>query len=567
MNDNRILLLAGVTGLSIPFFILLLSTAGFIAGLPLSVFHLPMAFCCSGIFAFWVSGIIFPGSRKKFFLPVILFWIIFAAGVFIICRLLYDYTYDGQAYHQDIMAALADGWNPVYASHSPGDSPSSLWVNHYNKGVETIQAAINVSFGNIEAGKGISFILVLSSFCLFRYMLDVRFRTIGRWKKLFYSVAFTLCPVVVCQWLTYYIDWTLYSLLLSLVSVFCLIKGRKEHIVLYAVTGMVIFMAACFKFNILFYIGLAVIFYGMFLVWNRQYKILKHLVSTAVLSLGAGVLIGAYNPYITNTFEHGNPFYPLTGENKVDIMTDNTPAKLVGKGRLESIIRAYFSYPTNDRKYPVEWAMPATVRRPQEIYNIMVDQRVGGFGAFFSAILLFGILPFIFAMDKKNRRKKRYYVLILLALVASLFVLPSGWWARYVPFFWTVPLVMLLYTEEAGLKSPLLRFFRGTAWFFISVTVIILTAASCKTSLDYSKQIRRSCLQLQAFRQPLRVSFGIFPEYSKKLERYGIPYTVIPAGTDITGMKKTFLLQENDLVNGVFIVTEEEEPVGKQPSE
>lgn len=557
MNKDRILLLIGITGLSIPFFILLTATAGFVAGLSLSIFHLPFAFCCSLGLGYAAARIVFPGNWKKPFLLTALFWPIFSILLFWGCGYLFDYTYDGQSYHQDIMAAIADGWNPVYRSHSPDETPTSLWVNHYNKGLETIQAVVNTCFGNIEAGKGISFIGVLSSLCLCGYMLTVRLRMLSGWKRFFYAVSFTCCPVVLCQWLTYYIDWSMYSLLLSLVSVFCLLQDDKEDILFYMAIGMIIFMAACFKFNILFFTGLAVLFYCLLLMLEKRYGRLKRIILTGGLSLVAGIVVGAYNPFITNTLEHRNPFYPLMGEEKVDIMTDNTPSKLKGKNRLESMVRAYFSYPTNSRAFPVEWAVPATVRRPQEIYNIMVDQRVGGFGAFFSAILLISTFVFLFTLREKTKYRG-YFLYLLSALIVSLFILPSGWWARYVPFFWAVPLVMLCYTEIAGLQYSWLRFLRSAAYLLVLVTIFILGGISFKTAVDYTGHVEEWCTKLQTFNPPVRVSFGVFPAYRKKFERYGVLYQVVSKDTDTSIKEKIFLFGGNSVERGIYVEIEKD---------
>ncbi|UUZ83650.1 hypothetical protein LJK88_07435 [Paenibacillus sp. P26] len=39
--------------------------------------------------------------------------LLFAAG-FIVCGYFFDLSYDGQAYHQEAIIHLSNGWNPVY---------------------------------------------------------------------------------------------------------------------------------------------------------------------------------------------------------------------------------------------------------------------------------------------------------------------------------------------------------------------------------------------------------------------------------------------------------------------
>ena len=49
------------------------------------------------------------------------------------------------------------------------------------------------------------------------------------------------------------------------------------------------------------------------------------------ISVVAGFLVGAFNPYITNTVIKHNPVYPLIGEDKIDIMSIVTPQNIEGK--------------------------------------------------------------------------------------------------------------------------------------------------------------------------------------------------------------------------------------------
>lgn len=48
------------------------------------------------------------------------------------------------------------------------------------------------------------------------------------------------------------------------------------------------------------------------------------------ISVVAGFLVGAFNPYITNTVIKHNPVYPLIGEDKIDIMSIVTPQNIEG---------------------------------------------------------------------------------------------------------------------------------------------------------------------------------------------------------------------------------------------
>lgn len=68
--------------------------------------------------------------------------------------LIHDSAYDSNWYHQQSIAALSEGWNPIYQHHygPMGDNPKYMWMDHYAKGQETICATIVSTFGNMEIG-------------------------------------------------------------------------------------------------------------------------------------------------------------------------------------------------------------------------------------------------------------------------------------------------------------------------------------------------------------------------------------------------------------------------------
>ena len=90
----------------------------------------------------------------------------------------------------------------------------------------------------------------------------------------------------------------------------------------------------------------------------------------------------------------------------------------------------------------------------------------------------------------------RWYLSVLVGLLVSLVILPSGWWARYVAFFYLFPFVMLFYAERFGLKT---RFSRG-------LHILILSLLSPGEAKLYTRNY----------------------SFLDKLERRSIPYKLFP---------------------------------------
>jgi hypothetical protein len=90
----------------------------------------------------------------------------------------YDCSFDGQWYHQDAIMFLTDGWNPIWDPAISNNVVSGLnanYVNHYPKAPWVIEAVLYLFTGNIEAGKAIQLIYLISFMLLLLTFLTNRF--------------------------------------------------------------------------------------------------------------------------------------------------------------------------------------------------------------------------------------------------------------------------------------------------------------------------------------------------------------------------------------------------------
>lgn len=327
----------------------------------------------------------------------------------IIGALITDYSYDGNAYHQEIIAALCDGWK---AGENYVDGlKMSIWSQHYARGIEMMEAAVVAFTGNIESGKALNFIIGISSFLLVYSFVREKFPNVDN-KIVVLCVLVAVCnPVYISQCLTYYIDYAKYFYtLISIIFIFE-IASQPEKIRGYIMLGVVIIFAIETKFNAFFEEGVVIFASIVWLFFSKKKKTAIRLALCGLLSAVVGVFVLGYNPYVSNYLYAGHPLYPLMGEGSIDIMTNNTPDIYLGHNRIYTFFSSLFTK-----------AIP--------IY----DTREGGFGPLMFAMILISL----WAIWRNRNIGKGILIYISLWVIASCFFFEQSWWARYICQLWLI---------------------------------------------------------------------------------------------------------------------------------
>ncbi|MDR0364770.1 MAG: hypothetical protein LBH92_07125 [Bacteroidales bacterium] len=514
--------------LQIPFFSLLTASALFAIGLKIYPFVLTFAIILSLLSLYLMTR----KSTSEFISSTALFLMLFFASLYL-SSMFYDYSWDGRCYHGEAIVAMKNGWNPMYQHHVLGVNPEmAFWVDHYAKGLETISAVIYSATNELELGKAVNFILVFAAGFIFYHFLSSRFSFISAKKRFFLALIFSLCPVVVNQLFTFYIDWIVYVLLLILISLLIDAIRRPDKFNLYFI-GVSIFILVTIKFNILFWVAFTLLCYFIYIAILKRYKLLKNLIISSAAGAILGLFLAGYNPYITNFIDRGNPFYPFMGEGKRDVITWIIPKCVQGKSHAEASLISVLSYPntTDSNVFAFPWNLKKEYIEGSGLY----DSRIGGFGAFFAWILILTTTLYCFKIDFKNK-KKRLFDIFLLTLFLSLFLLPYGWWARYVPFFYAFPLVMLLYLEYEK-KNRFIILSKNLIYLLIAVNVSCSLYYSCKSANDNKKIVDQTLLTLEKSDVPIHVNFGWNVNFKVKMDKRMIPYneTTEELGTRIFG--------------------------------
>ncbi len=482
--------------IAIPLVSYLLAVVTLWIGFPINGFILPLSIVLVLGWE-WIRK-----SQERLSWQVALSVLLTMAITLLLSSVIYDRSFDGSWYHSATILSLVEGWNPYYQSVSGiNQSHTALWVEHYARGVEMLSATVVACIGNLEAGKAVNMWLVIASIIYIFLFLRYTLPHLNRYVRVWLALVASLNPVVVNQLCTYYVDWTLYTVLvISLINLYLFFVQNKRWAM--GIELLLLFFVPSIKFNIFFWIVLwsAVAFFGGLI--KCKYSHPYRLTIVVAIVLLAGTTIGAYNPYITNWVEHETPMYPLVGEGAKDIMSDNTPLYVKDKSRVESVVLSLIANPTDGDE---------------------VDCHIGGFGIYFFESILFACLLFVCT---RPSRRQWGYLAVAAGLFLSLFVFPSGWWARYVAFFYLFPFVLMYYAEREGLNL----------WWQKALHLLILALLSCDIAICLSGAIeknieyRHRVEQLLTAMEQMEDEVELYTEnyaFLNQLKKHGISYRMI----------------------------------------
>ena len=406
------------------------------------------------VFLFAFSyGLYYLYSKRIGFTTIILYSLIVFLCIFIGANI-WDVSFDGAWYHADLIHKLSyESYNPYYTWELSEEDltacSSSNWIPYYAKGYEIIAAAIVSFTGNLESGKSENLLFFVGASLILYPLLDEWLNS--KVHKIFILLITMGNPVVLGQLFTHYIDWSCYILLLiMLVSIYRMIINNDYRY--QWIAFLIAILAINIKINIAFWILIFSFFLLVILFITTKKRLCKNTILLLFTGCGLGLLAG-FNPYFTNLYQKGHPLYPLAGDNPVDIMTMSTPKLLLDKNRVEAVTTSLIMNPQNDlnlSRTTLSGVLGVDMASFIECSNS--DTRIGGFGIFFFEAFV-GLLVLSLVLDYSY---KRYYLITCLFAYLSLLLLPSGWWARYVCFFYfVVPLLLIAIVRVR--RSPLVN--------------------------------------------------------------------------------------------------------------
>lgn len=455
---------------------------------------------------------------------------------------IYDKSWDGMTYHQIAIIKLAEGWNPVYESlpYEQQDSKyfdrkivMNLWVNHYAKASEIFAAIMMGITSSIESGKVFNLMLLFAAFCSVFHLLLSHRRIKPLW-SFFIAAAAAFNPISVNQVFSYYIDGAIASLLVILICQFILIYQNdtlKNSILPASFTiFFVITILVNLKFTGLVYAGLFSVFFLIFLLIVKKTVLVKQSLAVLIPSGLLAVLVTGFNPYITNSLSHGHPFHPLAGKNKTDIIGTNIPLPLIESNTFEKLIISTFSRSENFDNRKEDEQIKLKIPFTFDYAEIKAFQsegiRLGGFGVFWSGILLVSVALFFICLYLIRGRERIYLLAFCGAVILSVAINPESWWARYIPQFWLFPVILSVFILYF-VKSTRLQIASKLLMALLILNSLIVFSAYSYSAIKTTSNANKEFLKLKTAGVPVKVYLDIFTSNQQKLKDNQIPFLLI----------------------------------------
>jgi len=545
-----------ILGSSIVFFLfasLLISSIAFLFQIPITSCHF---FGAAGITLLYaiLSCSLHPDPNRFFDISMVFILLVSSFYVcLLISRIFFDLSYDGQAYHQEALIQLNRGWNPFYEQlTSPQANNMHRWLNHYSKGVWFYATMIFKVTKDIESGKLFHFWLMIAALSVTLSFL-LRFETLSRSLAVLISFLVAFNPVSTYQSLSFYLDGQLMSLMIILAGVLGFIYRESKRIH-YCLFLMVIPVLVNVKLTAGIYTGLIMIGYmGMLWVKSKFEQLRKTLIYTLIAFFLGFVLFG-FNPYVTNTLQRGNPFYPALGTDRSDYTYPQFPANFIGKNSFTLLFYSIFAKSDNVRglEKKAYLKIPFTVSKDELGAFTDTNAKQGGFGPLFGGAILLSFLIIMAVLwslyspsqktgpeksnlgVKENAAKRAsspniYWGLFCLALVlATCLINPASSLARFVPQMWLFLIISVLLAYS--LKNKVIRILGHLTLMVLVLNNVLVGYTYYQYNLKITRIYNQRLEKMAVISQenPMQFYFGHFlSSNTLRFDRFGIVYSIV----------------------------------------
>ena len=430
--------------------LLILTSILFFVNISISVLHLPVSFIIAVVEVYLLRKVKIKDLLISTFLIILVFLI-----SLLLCGRVFDSSYDGNAYHKEAVGYLKEGWNPIYETAEEYGKQESLpsrhaiWLNSYPKATWFYGASVYKIFGNIETAKSYNLMILFVVFFVIAYLINMFYKQ--KILSFFIGILSLAFPIMCGQIFSLYLDGFLgFCLLLVLIYMYLLLKNDSSCEYFFIIGALLIIIINV-KFTGLMYAGIFCLGYYVYYlicrIKTKEYKSLFIFTSKFLFILILGLVVVGSNSYIKNLVVHKNPLYPLIGKNKVDIITYLQPASFAKKTPIEKNFYSLFSYTANIGVFNHGEPMlkkPFT-KTEFEFTQFGEDTRIGGFGVYFSGILIISLIViliyFIIDIIHKNFDDLIMFGIPFMIILLLMFCFSDGWWARYSPQIWFIPLM------------------------------------------------------------------------------------------------------------------------------
>jgi hypothetical protein len=334
------------------------------------------------------------------------------------------------------------------------------------------------------------------------------------------ALVVAMNPVVMSEVTTYLVDAVMISFLVVAVSALLACFHRPSVPASIAgASGAIACTNA--KFTGLVYLCFALAAGAIWCILHHRMWLLKYIGITGAALLLAACVWG-FNPYVTNTYYRGQPFYPMLGSSKYPSLEQSnhdgnekyeTPKNIVGRSLAVRFGYSIFGRPGNQpyekgKNASLMWPFSATF---SDLYAYKYHEtRVAGFGPFFSGCLILAFLLGLLLIFKQ--RAVRWPLLLMAAtVVLSLGLSRHLWWPRYGPQLWLLPILPLAFSfrqRVSGYKLVLTH----AILFLLIANAAIVSWVRLKWETNASITLRQQLKQMGESGQVYDVQTNYFDD-------------------------------------------------------
>lgn len=436
----------------------------------------------------------------------------------------YDRSWDGNAYHKLSAGLIESGWNPVYTQFGDFANDSGRFLRHnwagfydgYPKASYIIGASIYAVTGAIESGKVFTILSLLSALGAISVLVK-EVAGIKLWQS--FTVACLACvnTLTIGELFTFYNDAFLsmcvFSSTFGLVYLSIESDGRYDRfawlLVFVNVTlGLNLKFSALFIFAVMGSVFLSIRAWMAWRVGPSEFRGFLKRISLyySAIAVFAFVVLGATS-YVHNAALYGNPLYPLSlnDADTSDPTLSALPEQYQALPPVQQFLGSMFSKVAMEPSLKV----PFTFDKQEASASVeSVFKLVGGWGIWFSGILVASLISYLFIARRVKRSLNVTFLTILAASFLPTFVLPYLNNARFWPLpFLIPPFVLLLFFSTTSLGPKALA--AVATLFAVNLAPPILgVAVATKISYEAHRKFSEMKEAVRSADRPIVVSLG-----------------------------------------------------------
>lgn len=385
----------------------------------------------------WLTHDYFLLSGRKLFTCIGLALLLGVLG-FISAHIV-DKTHDSVVYHKPLVNLILNGWNPLHA-----DASLTLH-NIYPSGAWAVGAALSIVYKTAEAAKA----LQLWWICITLPVLLAGFRNLLGDLKFHQSllvVLLVLNPIVIGQHLTHYVDGLVYLEGMMFVGALLLYGASpRQNRIACMLMAMGLLFIINTKLSGIYYAAMlcaGAVIHLSFMQKKFAWEMAAFLFITSIVC----TVIFGFQPYVTSMMRYHGSLLPWSMSL---IVSEIRPPNLTPFSLPTRFFYSIFSQTGGGIPVDAVLKWPWTIHGNEWIDAGLFGTICAGFGPLFALGLCVTALSFATygAVSRKKATHEPMHqgpiIIALLMLIFSMFF-PEGWWARYAPFGYAVPLLCLL---------------------------------------------------------------------------------------------------------------------------